>query len=170
MAYLRVPTDTGGEWVVSAHEIVIPVHSLDSLSGVEIGERVLLLAIYAAELGRIQASAHPQAKCAYSSPDELRAALAEAEAWKKEPQTHHGSQNLVWQFDYRRFTVEDFEAMLADDERDPLFTPPIRAGVKALVANPGSWADIAIASGVSRSSARERIKRAIALYAKRHSP
>lgn len=137
------------------------------MSAVAIGEHVLAALAYVGRLREAQSAVAETGVAVFESADELDRAVALKEAWSNRRQTRHSPRNFVWQFGNRRFTVEDFQLLLAEDERASFLTAKTRAAVRAILEQTNGWADVAGVLGVRVGTARDRVARAIHEYGKR---
>lgn len=82
--------------------------------------------------------------------------------------TAHNPSNPVWQVNYELFTIRDFEAMLAEDARLPLFYPATKNLLLFLINNPeASWQEAATYIQRSRVGTPDLLKKALGFYRNR---
>jgi DNA invertase Pin-like site-specific DNA recombinase len=76
----------------------------------------------------------------------------------------HRKYNRLWRIYYQQYTIADFEEIIRADDERRFLRPKLREGIEALIANPGTWQEVADALGISVHTAKDRIREAVTTY------
>ena len=162
MTYVNVELRNGKSVYVSPNEVALSPSTIHGLSTEEIGRIVVVLMSVADDLGAYELE-FGQGSDSFHSVEDFHTHVAKLRDYRSRLQAHN-RHNRIWQIDYQQYTIADFEEIIRADDERCFLRPKLREGVEALIANPGTWQEVADALGISVHTAQDRIREAVRTY------